>query len=274
MADNNLIKLETKDHLAIIYLNRPEKRNALNVDMFTQLKSAAETINNNKEIRAAILTSSSNDFSVGLDLSSLTNQQDDNSKNKASRASRAKALHGFILGLQECVSAISKIKVPVIASVSGYCIGGGLDLIAACDLRIAATDTIFSIRETKMAMVADLGSLQRLPFIMSFTKFLEFAYTGKDFNGEQAYEAQLINYVTPSKQAADEKAITLAQEIASNSPLAVQGTKEVILNQQLEAVEKGLKLVALYNAAFLESNDLIEAVSAFFEKRNPNFSGS
>jgi enoyl-CoA hydratase len=269
---NDLIITEKIEHVGIVKLNRAQKKNALNNEMFFELKQAIEKIKNDDEIYCLILTTTSKDFSVGLDLTSLTTSQ--STTGKTSKASAAKNLYNFIKELQDCVGILASIKIPVIACVSGYCIGGGLDLISACDLRIASQDTVFSIRETKMAIVADLGSLQRLPYIMNFSKFLELAYTGRDFSAHEAFEAGLVNQVAQNYEHAYQLALSLAKEIASNSPMAVQGTKQVIFHQLSSLINQELDYVALYNAAFLQSNDLIEAITAFFEKRKPKFTGS
>jgi enoyl-CoA hydratase len=161
----------------------------------------------------------------------------------------------------------------VIAAVHGYCIGGGVDLIAACDIRLASADAVFSVREAKMAIVADLGSLQRLPAIINAGHLAELAYTGKDISAERAREIGLVNDVAPDVAGVHKAAQTLALEIAANSPLAVQGTKAVLVANEGRSVAEGLDYVATWNAGMLASDDLTEAVTAFMEKRPPKFTG-
>jgi enoyl-CoA hydratase len=157
--------------------------------------------------------------------------------------------------------------------VHGYCIGGGVDLIAACDIRLASADAVFSVREAKMAIVADLGSLQRLPAIIGAGHLAELAFTGKDISAERAKEIGLLNDVAADAEGVLKAARALASEIASNSPLAVQGTKAVLRANEGRTVAQGLEYVATWNAGQLASDDLTEAVTAFIEKRPAHFTG-
>jgi enoyl-CoA hydratase len=175
--------------------------------------------------------------------------------------------------MQASVTAIAELAVPVIAAVHGYCIGGGVDLISACDVRLCTNDTTFSVRETKVAIVADLGSLQRLPKIINAGHLAELAYTGKDINAARALEIGLVNAVHGNSDEVLAGARALGNEIAQNSPLAVQGTKAVLLANDGRSVDEGLEFVARWNTMYLQSNDLREAMMAFMEKRPPVFNG-
>jgi enoyl-CoA hydratase len=191
-----------------------------------------------------------------------------------SRAATAAVARSSVHRMQASISSVADCPKPVVAAVHGYCIGGGVDLITACDIRVASADAVFSVRETKMAIVADLGSLQRLPAIIGAGHLAELAYTGKDIAVERAKEIGLVNHVLPDAEAAVEAAQSLAAEIASNSPLVVQGTKTVIQTRDRRTIQDGLDYVAVWNSGFLQSDDLIEAVSAFMEKRPPKFTGN
>ena len=158
--------------------------------------------------------------------------------------------------------------------MNGYCIGVGVDLITACDVRLAAEDALFSVRETKMAMVADVGTLQRLPKLIAAGQVAELVYTGRDIGAQKALEIGLVNAVYPDHEALLKGARELADEIAENSPLAVQGAKAVLRAGADRNVRDALDYVALWNAAFLRSHDLDEAVQAFMEKRPPHFRGA
>ena len=164
--------------------------------------------------------------------------------------------------------------MPVIAAVHGYCIGGGIDLISACDIRLCSSDAIFSVREAKVAIVADLGTLQRLPHLVSAGHVAELAYTGKNIDADRACAIGLVNSVHGTGSDDVLAAATeLAHEIAANSPLAVQGTKAVLRANDGRTVQEGLDYVARWNAMYLPSNDLREAMSSFLERRAPNFQG-
>jgi enoyl-CoA hydratase len=175
--------------------------------------------------------------------------------------------------LQDSITSLALCPKPVIAAVHGYCIGGGVDLIAACDIRLASADALFSVREAKMAIVADLGSLQRLPAIINAGHLAELAYTAKDISAERAKEIGLVNDVCGDAEGVLKAARTLAAEIAANSPIAVQGTKAVLAANEGRTVAEGLDYVATWNAGMLASDDLTEAVTAFLEKRPPKFTG-
>jgi enoyl-CoA hydratase len=169
--------------------------------------------------------------------------------------------------------AIEASRLPFVAAVHGACIGGGLDLIAACDVRLAASSARFSLRETRIAIVADMGSLQRLGRVIGAGHLRELAYTGKDIDAARALRIGLVNDVHESDVAVLAAARALADEIARNSPLAVRGTKEVLRVTEKHGVEAGLQFVAAWNAAHLASADLLEAFSAFTEKRPASFRG-
>jgi enoyl-CoA hydratase len=178
-----------------------------------------------------------------------------------------------IIRLQASVTAVADCPVPVIAAVHGWCIGGGVDLIAACDIRLASAEAQFSVREAKIAIVADIGSLQRLPAIIGKGHVAELAYTGTDISADRAAAIGLVNHVSPDADAVLVDARAMAAEIAANSPLAVQGTKAVLVAGEDQTVAEGLDYVATWNAAFLSSDDLTEAMTAFMEKRPGNFTG-
>jgi enoyl-CoA hydratase len=191
----------------------------------------------------------------------------------ASMAARARSSRLEVKRLQDSITAVAQCPKPVIAAVHGYCIGGGVDLIAACDIRLASADAIFSVREAKVAIVADLGSLQRLPAIISAGHLAELAFTGKDVTAERAKEIGLVNDVAGDAEGVLKAARALAGEIAANSPIAVQGTKAVLAANEGRTVAEGLDYVATWNSGMLASDDLVEAMTAFMEKRTPKFTG-
>jgi enoyl-CoA hydratase len=178
-----------------------------------------------------------------------------------------------ILALQEGFTKIECCRKPVIAAVHSHCIGGGMDLICACDMRLATKDAVFSIRETRMGIIADLGTLQRLPHIIGQSWSRELALTGRDFTAQEALQMGLITRVCDDRPALYEAARTLADQVAACPPLTVQGTKDVINYSRDNGIDAGLQYVAQKNSAALPSEDLFEAVTAFMEKREPVFKG-
>ena len=176
---------------------------------------------------------------------------------------------------QAGITAISECPVPVIAAVHGHCLGGGIDLITACDVRLASADATFSIRETRIGIVADVGTLQRLPKVVAAGHVAELAYTGKDIDAARAEKIGLVNDVYPDAGAVLEAAQEMAQEIAANSPLAVRGTKFVLRQSEDLTTEQSLLLNGMFTmATSLQSNDLREAMKAFMQKRPPKFTGT
>ena len=209
-------------------------------------------------------------FSYGLDLGAMVGELPVAGEQLAAERTR---FLDTILRMQGAVTSVAACRKPVIAAISGWCIGGGLDLIAACDIRLCSAEARFSLRETKMAIVADIGSLQRLPHIIGEGNTRELALTGKDIDAERAQRMGLVNEVYESPEALLAGARAMAGEIAANAPLVVQGTKRVLNERIARDVEDGLRFVAVWNAAFLQSLDLQEAIAAFFERRPPRFEG-
>lgn len=169
-----------------------------------------------------------------------------------------------------CVAACRK---PVIAAIAGWCIGGGVDLATACDVRLCAADARFSVREVKLAMVADVGTLARLPAIVGQGHARLLALTGDDLDAARALRIGLVEDVYDTHAALFDAAGALGRRIGANAPLVVQGVKQVLNAASERAAAESLRTVALWNAAFLPSHDLREAMSAFVEKRAPRFEG-
>ncbi|MGD0313703.1 MAG: crotonase/enoyl-CoA hydratase family protein [Acidimicrobiales bacterium] len=276
---SDVLTIEVDGHVATLWLDRPEKRNAMGPAFWDDLPRAMGTIASDPEIRAVVVAARGPHFTVGLDLVAMTGLTGATGPTGAaegappSMAARAGSARTEILRLQASVTSVADCQLPVIAAVHGYCIGGGVDLIAACDVRLASADAIFSVREAKVAIVADLGSLQRLPGIIGRGHLAELAFTGKDITAARAESIGLVNQVSPDPDSVLADARALAEEIAANSPLAVQGTKAVLAAGHVRSVAEGLEFVAAWNAGFLASDDLVEAMTAFMEKRSAVFTG-
>jgi enoyl-CoA hydratase len=273
---SDVLAIDTDGNVATLWLDRAEKRNALGPSFWSDLPRAMAAIAADPETRAVVVAARGPHFTVGLDLvamAGLTGQAGPDKGAPLSMAARAKSARLEILRLQASVTSVADCPLPVIAAVNGYCIGGGVDLAAACDIRLASADAIFSVREAKVAIVADLGSLQRLPHIIGKGHLAELAYTGKDITAARAESIGLINQISADADAVVADARALAAEIAANSPLAVQGTKAVLTASEGRSVAEGLEYVATWNAGSLSSDDLTEAMTAFMEKRPAVFTG-
>jgi enoyl-CoA hydratase len=278
-----VLSIEQHDAVATVWLDRPEARNAMGPELWIDLPRAMHAVSEETDVRVVVVAARGPHFSVGLDLkamgSVLSGDGDDGGGGGGdgsavpSMAARARKSRREVLRLQASISAVALCPKPVIAAVHGYCIGGGVDLIAACDIRLASADATFSVREAKVAIVADLGSLQRLPAIISAGHLAELAFTGKDISAERAQEIGLVNDVAADADGVLKAAYELAREIAANSPIAVQGTKAVLAANEGRTVAEGLDYVATWNAGMLASDDLVEAMMAFMERRPPKFTG-
>lgn len=223
-------------------------------------------------LRAVIVRGDNKVFSYGLDLPAAFAEWGPALSGTGLAASRTELWH-MVHELQAAITAVARCPAPVIAAVHGWCVGGGVDLISACDLRICTADARFSVRETKVAMVADLGSLQRLPLVIGDAATRELALTGKDIDAHRALALGLVSQVVADRAGLDTAARVLADEIAGNPPLVVRGVKEILDQATRREVAEGLERVAVWNAAFLPSEDLGEAASAFAAKRPPVWKG-
>lgn len=264
------VELEHAGHVATLWLNRPEKRNALSEDMWRDIPDAVSELATDENVRVVVLAGRGQAFSVGIDIAMLAGLGPEG----RSAAEANQTLYRTILRLQEAASCFAKISKPTIAAIHGYCLGAGVDLIAGCDIRLASADAVFSIRETRMGLVADIGSLQRLPAVIGTGAVAEMAYTGSDFDASWAERKGLVNEVLDDEGALRARANELAGVIASNSPLVTAGVKQVLAAAEGRTVDEALEYVAQWNSSFLISNDLMEAITAFTEKRDPDFTGT
>jgi enoyl-CoA hydratase len=211
-------------------------------------------------------------LSYGLDLPRAFGAWGELFRGSTTALPRRRLLH-LIQKLQRPFNRLFALRVPTICAISGHCIGGGLDLASACDIRLASKDANISLRETRIAIVADLGSLQRLPPIIGQGRTRELAFTARDVTAEEALAMNLVNAVHPDADALFAAAQTMAEQIAANAPLTVEGVKVVLNRQVAAAIADGLDHVGTWNAAFLASEDLGEAASAFASRRPPRFKG-
>ncbi len=273
MSSYTVIRIDRRAHVAEVVLNNPQKLNAMAPVFFDEIKRAFEELDADDTVRAIILWAEGRLFTAGLDLKASAGNLLAGASNDQTPVQRNRALYHEIKRLQACISAPEKCRKPVIAAVHNHCIGGGVDLTTACDIRLCTEDATFSIHETKIAIVADVGTLQRISRVVGPGMAREMAYTGKRLTADRALRCGLVNDVYPDKDALLEAARAMAGEIAANSPLAVQGSKQVLNYAEQHNLEDGLEYIAQFNAAFLLSNDLTEAVSAFMQKRAPEFAG-
>jgi len=266
---SSTLSLEITGHLATLWLDRPEKLNAISFDMWGDFIRAMDAVAANEDIRAVVIAGRGKSFCVGIDLASLGQAPDLSTTSGCLEQLQHTRL------CQDGITAIARCPVPVIAAIHSHCLGAGVDLATACDIRLASEDALFGVRETRIGIVADVGTLQRLPGVVSAGHVAELAYTGKDISAARAEKIGLVNDVYSDADEVYQAALALAGEIAANAPLAVRGTKFVLQQSEGMTTDQSLLLNGLWTMiSSLKSNDLKEAMQAFMEKRAPEFSGS
>ncbi len=267
MGNGHLLEVSKEGYVAWVVLNRPEQRNTMTMEFFGELTRLFRELDADPEVRAVVIRAEGKSFTAGLDLVAAQMLLGDGTP------AYRDWLRRKIIELQESMSAVEECRKPVIAAIHGHCVGGGVDLTSACDIRIASRDAIFSIRETRIGIIADIGSLQRVPYIIGEGWFRELALTGRDFTAEEALKMGYITRLCQDHEELIKEARKLAEEIAGLPPIAVQGVKEVMNYSRDNGVRQGLDYVAQRNAYLIPNEDMMEAVAAFLEKRKPQFRG-
>lgn len=258
MTEWTAFRVRDAGPVAEVTLLGPGKHNALGPDLWRELPQVFAELDGDPAVRAIVLTGSGANFSVGLDVAAMRHHFTPVLGDPGLPEPRA-AFHRWIRRMQAAVTAVAECRTPVLAAIGGVCIGGAMDVISSVDIRYASADARFSIREVRLAIVADTGSLHRLPAIIGDGHLRELAYTGKFIDADRALAIGLVNAVLPDRAAAREAALATAAEIADNSPLTVQGIKDVLHHARAADVDTGLRYVAAWNAAFGPSPELLEA---------------
>lgn len=266
------IKLEVVENIGILTLNRPEKSNAMNEDMWVELPQALSSLFTDHDCRAIVVTGEGKHFCAGLDTSLLSGSLAIDDPSLCPGRTRL-AFMSHLRCLQDAMTACEACPCPVIAAVHGVCFGAGIDLITACDIRYATSDARFCVKEVDLAITADMGTLARLPGVVGDGVARELALTARVISGSEALSLKLVNACFQSREALLQNALHVAKELAAKSPLAVAGTKRMLLFQRGRPVEQGLREVGLWNAATLPGNaDIQEVFAARVEGREPLFS--
>ncbi|MDA2979496.1 MAG: crotonase/enoyl-CoA hydratase family protein [Actinomycetota bacterium] len=279
LPESEVISVHIEDHIATVWLDREEQMNAFAPDFWVDLPRIMESLGDDPAVRVIVIAARGKAFTVGIDLKAFGPSMmaggglDDSDGQPVSGVAKRRDLYRSVKKLQQTFTAIADCPKPVIAAIHGYCIGAGVDLITACDIRFASRDTVFSVRETQIAMVADVGTMQRLPKIIDPGRVAELVFTGKDFGAAEAFEMGLISRIASDAGDVQKQAHDVARAIAANSPLAVQGSKAVLKAGEGRSINDALDYVALWNSSFISSNDFTEAITAFMEKRPPEFTG-
>ncbi|MCY1287887.1 Short-chain-enoyl-CoA hydratase [compost metagenome] len=268
MSDYKAFRVELQDKIAHVAINRPEKLNAMNADFWTEIIDIFRWVDATDEVRVVVLSGAGKHFSSGIDVAMLAQTA---TKFGPDAGRNADLMRRRILELQGSINAVDNCRKPVLATIQGYCLGGGIDLITACDMRYATVDAQLSIREIDMGLAADVGTLQRLPRIIGDGLARELALTGRTIDGEEARRIGLVNRTYADQDALMAGVFEIAREIAGKSPVAVRGTKRMLDYMRDHSIDDGLDYIATWNAAALQSSDLRVAMAAFMSKQKPEF---
>ncbi|UFQ96021.1 crotonase/enoyl-CoA hydratase family protein [Pseudomonas wenzhouensis] len=268
MSDYKAFRIELVGKIAHVQINRPDKVNAMNADFWREIIEIFQWVDDNDVVRVVVLSGAGKHFSSGIDLMLLASVGAQLGKDVGRNAT---ALRRKILELQASFNAVDNCRKPVLAAIQGYCIGGAIDLVSACDMRYCTVDAQFSIKEVDMGMAADVGTLQRLPRIIGDGMMRELAYTGRSIDGHEAVRIGLANRAYENHETLLAGVMEIAEQIAAKSPIAVRGTKEMIRYMRDHRVEDGLEYIATWNAAMLQSEDLRLAMAAHMTKQKPEF---
>jgi len=259
-------------HVATVTMRKTGKAPRMGASFWAEMPALFARLERDDSVRVVIVRGEGEHFTFGLDLATMAADVQPYLAEGA-MAHERRGLLDVIGRMQQAISCVASCDKPVIAAIGGWCIGGGVDLACACDIRIASADARFSVRETRLGMVADVGTLARLPAIVGQGAARLLAFTGDDIDAARAKDLGLVTDVYATQAELFEAARDLALRIAKNSPLAVRGTKSVLNAESEKAAAESLRAVALWNSAFLASHDLREAMVAFMEKRDPRFEG-
>ena len=270
MTQTSCFDLKIENNIAHIVLNRPEAFNAMPRAFWNELPVIVNDINDNAKARVIVLSSTGKHFTAGMDISVFTDG-DGISASGGDQHSRAEAFRQFVLKLQDSFSCLDNARIPVIAAIQGGCIGAGVDMTSACDIRYATEDAFFQIAEINIGMTADVGTFPRLCKLIPEGWVRELAYAGRRLTSQKAREIGLVNDVFPTQEAMLTHVMELAREIASKAPVAVAGSKRMINYARDHSIADGLDYIATWQAGMFSPPHMMEAFAAKAEKREPKF---
>ncbi|KAL9951007.1 hypothetical protein ACROYT_G043593 [Oculina patagonica] len=259
-----------QDHVVQVELNRPEKRNAMNKTFWREMIECFQQIGDDSDCRAVVLTGAGKVFTAGLDLMDMGS---DLMTSGSDPSRQAHKLRKLILYLQESFLVIEKCPQPVIAAVHSACVGGGVDMVSNCDIRLCSADAWFQVKEIDLGLAADLGTLQKFPRIIGNDSLArELCFTGRRFTAEEAMKFGFVSRISPDRDSLVKDALELAGQIAKKSPIAMSGIKHNLNFSRDHSVKQGLEYMATWNMAMLQSEDILKAVQAGMTKEDPVFS--
>lgn len=266
--------VEQEGKVAHVRLNRPDALNSMTREFWMELPEIVNRISDDGSARAIVLSSTGKHFSAGMDLAVFASGGGSapQGEGHSSEMGRLRAyFRDVVRMLQDSFTSLEKARMPVLAAIQGGCIGGAVDMVTACDLRYASADAFFCVQEINIGMTADVGTLQRLPKIIPDGVAREMAYRGHRLPADRALQVGLVNEVFPDHESLVAGVLEIAQEIASKSPLAVYGTKQMLNYSRDHSVEDSLNFIATWQTGMFQPADMIESFAARAEKRDPAF---
>lgn len=271
VSSNELVTYHREGHLGYITLNRPDKRNALNPKVWGALDKAVSLAEDDLEARVVILQGRGQSFCAGLDLS----PDNDMFAALMSPAGAAQKMEFFreVRKTQQIHTRLERLRQPTIAVIQKHCLGAGLELALCCDILLCTADTVFALPEAKLAFITDVGGLQRLAKTVARGHVREIAFRGHRFKADKALAIQMVNEIYPDEESLRAKAMEMAEEIAGNPPLAVQGAKEVLMFNEGAGQDLSLEYNAARSCMIVPSLDQGEAINSYLEKRQGTFKG-
>jgi len=249
-----------------VELNRPKKMNALNKEIWTEMGDVFTRLDTDPDCRVVVLSGAGRMFSSGIDLGDLT-QLASIVYSEEDVGRKAMTMFTMVRHLQSLITTVEKCKKPVIGAIHNACVGAGVDLITTTDIRLCTQDAWFCVKEVDMGLAADVGTLQRLPKVIGSQSVVnDLCLTARRMKAEEAEKVGLVSTVFPGKEEMMEAALHMAADIASKSPVAVQGTKVNLVYSREHTVEEGLERVASYNMVMLQSEDVMKSALAAMDK--------
>lgn len=260
-----------KDHIAHIVINRPDKRNAMVPAFWDELPAIIADIDDNAEARVIVLSSTGPHFTAGMDTSAFGDASLVDTDERSKRIQHGTRFYNDVKRLQKTFSCLEECRIPVLAAIQGGCIGGGVDLITACDMRYATEDAFITIFETNIGMTADVGTFPRIAKLIPEGVARELAYTGRRMPAAEAQSVGLVNRVYPDHEALLAGVMEVAADIASKAPLTTYGNKRMMTYARDHSTADGLDYIAIWNASMLQIEEIQEAMRANQEKRPGDF---
>ncbi len=263
----NCFLLSTENHIAHLVLNQPGAFNTMHPTFWRELDEVLTELNKNAEARVLVISSTGKHFSAGMALETFAGAITMDDQSPEGRA----AMFDLLGDMQATFTKLETLRIPVLAAIQGGCIGGAVDMVTACCLRYASADAFFCIQEINIGMVADVGTLQRLPKLIPLALVKELAYTGRRMGAERALSCGLVNAVFETPQAMLEAAMQCASEIASKPPVAIWGTKQAVHYARDHSVDESLRQMGWLQGAIWSNKHVMEAVLASKGKRVADF---